>query len=496
MSGRGTPVDRARSARAVVDSSVPSSPQSPAVPSDGSPRPAPPGRTAFAAGLLLLVAVAAGLAAQGAFYRPQQRVVGLLVLVAAAVALPAWPPGRREARLLLLPALALAGWAWLDALLLGTAVGPAAQVALLLLIMAAVLLVCGRLSDADRRTMVTGLLVVGLLVAATGWLGVLRRLDGWAWEGDGIWRAASTLTYPNATAAVLVPLFMVALARLADAPRSVPPALAATGLLVGVGATLSRAGALGLAVGLLVLARALGPARVARAAAGPCLGALVAVGSLLPSVPVGPARPAPAIAGLAAGLALAAVTARSSGRRRVVTLACVLLAGAGLLVVAAGSAGVLDTVADARVTLDSPDRSAATRAALDIVAAHPVTGAGPGAADLRSPAPAGGTRLFAHSHNEYLQVAAELGLVGLALLVVLLAGLARLVWAARPGRDPAAWAAAVAGAAAFAVHSALDFTWHLPAVLLAVLLVIGAGLPAPTRRAEPHPARRDEEVSA
>jgi hypothetical protein len=186
MSGRGTPVDRARSARAVVDSSVPSSPQSPAVPSDGSPRPAPPGRTAFAAGLLLLVAVAAGLAAQGAFYRPQQRVVGLLVLVAAAVALPAWPPGRREARLLLLPALALAGWAWLDALLLGTAVGPAAQVALLLLIMAAVLLVCGRLSDADRRTMVTGLLVVGLLVAATGWLGVLRRLDGWAWEGDGI----------------------------------------------------------------------------------------------------------------------------------------------------------------------------------------------------------------------------------------------------------------------------------------------------------------------
>jgi hypothetical protein len=435
--------------------------------------------------------VAAGLAAQGAFYRPQQRVVGLLVLAAAAVVLPAWPPGRREVRLLLLPALALAGWAWLDALLLGTAVGPAAQVALLLLVTAAVLLVCGRLSQADRRTVLTGLLVIGLLVAATGWLGVLWRLDSWAWEGDGIWRAASTLTYPNATAAVLVPLLMVALARLAAAPRSVPLVLAATGLLAGVGATLSRAGALGLAVGLLVLARALGPARVARAAVGPCLGALVAVGSLLPSVPVGPARPAPAIAGLAAGLALAASTARSSGRRQVLTLACVVVAGAGLLAVAAGSAGILDPVADARITLDSPDRSAATRAALDIVAAHPGTGAGPGAADLRSSAPEGGTRLFAHSHNEYLQVAAELGLVGLGLLVVLLAGLARLVWTARTGLDPAARAAA----AAFAVHSALDFTWHLPAVLLAVLLVIGADLPAPTRRAEPHPARRDEEVS-
>ncbi len=492
MSGRGAPVDRARSTRAVVDPSGSAPPQSPALGGDGSP----PGGTAFAAaGLLLLVAVAAGLAAQGAFYRPQQRVVGLLVLAAAAVALPAWPPSRREVRLLLLPALALAGWAWLDALLLGTPVGPAAQVTLLLLVTAAVLLVCGRLSPADRRTVLTGLLVIGLLVAATGWLGVLWRLDSWAWEGDGIWRAASTLTYPNATAAVLVPLLMVALARLAAAPRSVPLVLAATGLLVGVGATLSRAGAVGLAVGLLVLAGALGPARVARAAVGPCLGALVAVGSLLPSVPVGPARPAPAIAGLAAGLALAAATARSSGRRQVLTLACVVVAGAGLLAVAAGSAGILDPVADARITLDSPDRSAATRAALDIVAAHPVAGAGPGAADLRSSATEGGTRLFAHSHNEYLQVAAELGLVGLALLVVLLAGLARLVWSARTGRDPAAWAAAVAGAAAFAVHSALDFTWHLPAVLLAVLLVIGAGLPAPTRRAEPHPAHRDEEVS-
>jgi hypothetical protein len=36
----------------------------------------------------------------------------------------------------------------------------------------------------------------------------------------------------------------------------------------------------------------------------------------------------------------------------------------------------------------------------------------------------------------------------------------------------------VAGAAAFAVHSGFDFVWHLPAVVLTVVLLIGAVLPS------------------
>jgi O-antigen ligase len=496
MSERGARIDRAAMAGAADPAGSPGAQTAPAeraVP----PSPVPPSRTASGvAGLILLAAVAAGVAGQGAFYRPQQRLLGLLVLAAAAVALPTWPLTRREARLLLAPALALGAWALLDSALLDRPLGSAVQVALLLLVVVAVLLVCGRLSPVDRGTVLTGLLVIGLLVAATGWLGILGRIERWAWQGDGIWRAASTLSYPNAAAALLVPLVMVALARLVDAPGSVPLALTGTGLLVGVGATLSRAGVLGLAVAVVVLARLRGPGRVGRAAVGPFLGAVVAVGFLLPSMPAGPARPAPAIVGLAAGLALAAAAARLAGRPLVVTLACLLLAGGGLLTLAVGSPGTLGTVADARVTLASPDRSAATRAALDIVIAHPVTGAGAGAAELRSTTPDGLTRRFAHSHDEYLQVAAELGLVGLVLLVVLLVGLARLVWSGRAaGAEPAAWAAAVAGTAGFAVHSTLDFVWHLPAVLIAVLLVAGAGLPAPARRAEPHPPG-DEEVSS
>ena len=361
MSGPRARIHRVRTA-AAADSSGPPSPAATAADRAGRGSPAPAGRTApGVAGLILLTAVAAGVTGQGAFYRTQQRLLGLLVLAAAAVALAVWPPTRREARLLLAPALALGGWALLDAMLLGVPVGSAVQVALLLLAAVAVLLVVPRLSPADRGTVLTGLLLVGLLVAATGWLGVLGRIDRWAWEGDGLWRAASTLSYPNAAAALLVPLVLVALSRLVDAPGSVPVALAGAGLLVGVGATLSRAGALGLAVGLVVLARLRGPARVGRAAAGPGLGALVALGSLLPSVPAGPARPALAAVGLVAGLAVAVATVRLAGRAVAVTVVGALLAGVAVVAVVAltGSSGPLGVVTDARVTLASPDRSAA-----------------------------------------------------------------------------------------------------------------------------------------
>lgn len=81
-------------------------------------------------------------------------------------------------------------------------------------------------------------------------------------------------------------------------------------------------------------------------------------------------------------------------------------------------------------------------------------------------------------HNEYLQVLAELGFVGLALLIVLLASLAWAVWRGRPhAPSTAVWAGAAAGLAALAVHSALDFLWHLPAIPLAGAVLAGLVLP-------------------
>jgi hypothetical protein len=428
------------------------------------------------------MAVAAGLLGQGAFYTRVRWYVGVLVALAAVLALVAWPPTRDDARLPpVVAALALAVWAVLDAALLGVPAAGAGP-ALLLLGVVAVLLACRRLGQEDREVLLLGVVGIGLLVALAGWLGVAGRVGSWAWLGDGVWRASSTLTYPNAAAAVLVPVALLVLAWLVDTPRSLGLVLAASGLLTGLGATMSRAAALALAVGLVVLAGLRGPRRTARAALGPCVGALVALACLVPSMPAArPPRPAMALAGLCAGLALAALVARL---RRWPAVALVLGGAlAGCLAAAIVVGGVGDAarlVAETRITLASPDRSGAMRAALRVAAEHPLTGAGPGQADLRWRGADGGTRIFAYAHNEYAQVAAELGLVGLALLAILLAALARLLWSARAtGPAGAGWAGVVAAAAAFAVHSGFDFVWHLPAVVLTVTLLAGAILPAP-----------------
>jgi hypothetical protein len=435
------------------------------------------------AGLLILMATAVGLLGQGAYYGPVQRFLGLLVAAATLLTLVAWPPTGDDVRALpLLPAAALAAWAVLDAVLLGQPAAGAAGMALLLAGVVAVLFVGRRLGQEDRDVLLLGVTGVGLVVALTGWLGVALRVGSLAWEGDGIWRASATLTYPNAAAAVLVPLALVGLARLARGPRSLPMVVAVTGLLAGVAATMSRAGAVALVAGLVVLAALAGPGRVLRVAAGPCTGALVALAALVPSMlAAGQPRPLLAAAGLAAGLALAMVMAVAGpgGRRGLALLGgVVLLGGLGAVAVLGGGSEAYRAVAGARANLASPERSEAVGAAVGVLADHPLGGAGPGHTQLRWEGPDGGTRFFKYAHNEYVQVAADLGLVGLALLAVLLAWLARLLWRAR-ATAAWPWPGVVAAFCAFAVHSGFDFVWHLPAVVLTVALLAGVVLPPP-----------------
>jgi O-Antigen ligase len=447
--------------------------------------------TAQLAGPLLLVAATAGLLRQGAYYPSMQRLVGLLIAAAILLGLAAWPLTTDNVRLLpVVPALALAAWAVLDGVLLGLAsagVGPA----LLLVGVVAVLLVCRRLRRQDREILLAGVTCIGVLVALTGWLGVAGRAGSWAFQAQGLWRASSTLTYPNATAAVLAPISLLVLGRLVGTPGSLPLALAGTGLLAGLAATMSRAGALALVVGLVVLAGLRGPRAVARAAVGPLAGALVALVGLLPSMPAaGPPRPALALVGLCAGLALAAIVVRLRRWPALTLLGGVLVVGAvGLLATGGEVGGAPHAVAKARVNLASPDRTGTLHAALGLVAQHPLTGTGPGHAHLRWKGQGHGTQLYAYVHNEYLQVAAELGLVGLVLLALLLVAIACLLWRARvTGRPGATWAGAAAAAAAFATHSGFDFVWHLPAIVLTVTLLVGAALPAPDTAPSPQPS--------
>lgn len=127
--------------------------------------------------------------------------------------------------------------------------------------------------------------------------------------------------------------------------------------------------------------------------------------------------------------------------------------------------------------------------ALALVREAPLTGVGPGrfgAAGVPARAP------WEHyAHNEYLQVAAELGVPALLL------ALGGSWWVMRRiahGSTPAALPA-LAMATALGLHAALDYILHFPAVIFAGAAVLGSALPSPGSAVEPKARRSTDDVS-
>ena len=87
------------------------------------------------------------------------------------------------------------------------------------------------------------------------------------------------------------------------------------------------------------------------------------------------------------------------------------------------------------------------------------------------------------AHSLYIQTAAELGIVGLALLAAFLAG---LVWAARVAYrlSPALAAGPIAAVVVWAAHCAVDWDWEMPAVTLTALLAAAVLLSLAELRSE------------
>lgn len=431
-----------------------------ALPNDVVPR---DGTSLPNAVLLLLAAIAASVVAQGGYYLPGRLLSTALVAFALVLTLRHRPvrPG------VLPPAcLAFAAWAVLRAVLGdANALPTVAAIGCL----AAAAFVAQR-ADARQRDLCASVVVgVGALVALTGWAAVVWRIPSWSVVAEGLVRAASTLTYPNAAAALVAALAVLALALNAAHPDSLPLAGAAYALLVGVGATLSRAGLLALAAGLVALA-VFGGTRATLRHAGPAgLGALIALAALAPSFPAGqPARTGLAVLGLVGGLAVAVGLSRANARGRV--FGVVVGFAAAALVPLFVYRRDLGTMLAGRISTSSPDRSGATRAALDLVAAQPWTGVGPGRGWFVFTAP-DGSRVMRYVHNEYLQVLVELGAIGLVLLLLALVALAVEVWRGRT-RTPL-WAGAAAALVGLLVHSGFDFLWHLPVIVLTAGLLTG-----------------------
>jgi O-antigen ligase len=202
------------------------------------------------------------------------------------------------------------------------------------------------------------------------------------------------------------------------------------------------------------------------------VGAAVALAGLAPSVPVDTTtHVALAVAGLVLGAGAAAWRRGSS-----VLVAGAVVVGVGVLgvVIAVVSTGhVASEIADARLSAASSDRAHEWTAALDVARHHLLLGTG--AARVPLVWEVGGkiyTATFAH--NEFLQLLAQDGVVGLGVLLVGLVAVFVSLWRRRGGDG--AWSAdcAVACLVALLVQSCLDFLWHIPVipVLMAVVLAL------------------------
>jgi hypothetical protein len=414
--------------------------------------------------LALGTALVYGVLSRGAFHAGDAATVLVLVAAAAGARLGVRRPGvRRPAgrpvRAVVLALLGFAAWSVALAAARGDA-GTALPAAAVSVGLAAAAWSATGLDPAGRGVLRAVVPACGVLVAATGWLGVVLHAAPWALLSSGLWRASSTLTYANAAAALLVATVLLVAATHPPGRRTRVVVFA---LLLGLVATLSRAGLLTLLVGAAVLL-ASGPHRARlRALAAVPVAVAVAGAGLLPALPEGaPPQPLPALAGLAAGLALVLAG------RRAVAPAAVGAAAALVAVAVAVPASTWSGIAATRLSATSAERADLARVTAEQFLAAPLTGTGPGRLDLLYVDHRGALVQASFTHDEYLQTAAETGLVGLALVGAALGALA--LAGARRWRS-AAGPPVLAVTAAFAVHSAFDFLWHVP--VLPLLLVLG-----------------------
>ena len=427
----------------------------------------------------------------------------LLVIVVAVAAdrpLPRGAPARAAVGGLLgLAAWVLLSTAW--APLAGEAWHDTQRVALYA---AALIAAAALLRDPGAARMVEPALVAGAFAIVVYGLserlvpGLVDLIDSRSSQG----RLDQPLTYWNAEGSVLAVGLVLAI-RLAGTPQRpdrmrLAAAAVAPWLGAGLYLTLSRGALAALGVGLLVLLLA-APARPQLCAAALALGTGAAgavASSLLGGVQTPPTGTGEGLAMLVCLLALSSVAAlvqrrlaryeagdRARRKRyRLPRGAGVAAVGLVVLLLAA----VVVTGAD-----QSPPEGSATGAerlknagsnryeywdvAVGMVAGDPLAGEGSGIFRVVWLRERTIREAVQDAHSLVLETGAELGLVGLALLALVLGGVALAAFRAVRERHVLAPGVA-AGLATWAVHAQLDWLWEMPAATLNAILLGGLAI--------------------
>ncbi|WP_272475091.1 O-antigen ligase family protein [Baekduia alba] len=376
-------------------------------------------------------------------------------------------------------------------------------------------------TDGRARTLLLGLAGAALVVQLAGLGAWLAPDHVHGLPSAARVRLSAPTTYWNATGtiAALGAVWCIALAA-ADPARAVRVAAAAAvaPAAATIYLTASRGAALAAAVGIAMLL-ATGPARRVLLALVPAgLGAGIAVLAARSVHGLDVAAPSGGALGdghRAALVILAGAVVAAAARAAVLPLerrvdgwtppsvSRTLRAGgavAGLVVVLTAGVAVALHRADGEVSsglapsarfqeIGTNGRGDLWRVALrEGARAHPLRGSGAGTFG-RLWARDGTTHFDAvDAHSLYVETAAELGLVGLALLAVLLATL--LVGLLRRAiAGPPAWAGLAAGATALLAHAGYDFDWEQTALMLPLFAAGGLALARPEegRPAAPSP---------
>ena len=415
----------------------------------------------------LLAALAAGLTVaaayrRGAFYPGDALPVAVASLVLIGARLVAGAD--RRAVLTAVSVGALAGW-WMATALIHHRPGAFLPMGAGMLGFLATFLSFRGLDHRYRRSAAVGLALLGAVGAAVGLVAVALRIYPQSIPDQGLWRAATTLTYSNAAGCMFAISILVAFG-LDLTPR--PPRAMVCLLAAALVASESRGAVLAFLVVLPIV-----PLVSLKAAVRPVLLGTVA-GLLEVATSRGMAHQ-PLV--LALVVVLVAVAAALPPRSTPLRLDGWRVAAIAVAVAAAGTIVGITLHAQIALRLQPGSSLVRTRewtAALDQWRTSPVTGVGP---DVLLHLQGLGHAVDHFAHDEYLQVLAGAGLVGLLFLAA--SGLS-VVNAIR--RVDVATSCAAAAVAAFAVASGLDFDWHLPA--LALMAGWAAGLGGEGRRAE------------
>jgi O-antigen ligase len=184
------------------------------------------------------------------------------------------------------------------------------------------------------------------------------------------------------------------------------------------------------------------------------------------------------VAALGAGLIALIAVFRSSGARRVLA-GLLIIVGLVSGAVLANTSGILFERM-ATVDRDADVRLAVYEQTLDLIATRPISGYGGGTYEDAFRAvktdPISPDVTFDAAHNLYLELAAELGIpatIAVVLSVLLLAGTTAVAAVRRENWTIPAAAAAVVLAGG--VHSLVDFSLQIPAIVLMMLLILALG---------------------